>query len=123
MALHDQLPIHKDAYDLLGVVVELVRNMPREFKQSLGGELRDECLAMLVAIYRANCAADKVPHLSALIERLQVVILLLRLARDMHMISTKAFGRTVPLTVSIGKQATGWRNKYLPPVSRGSRLP
>lgn len=123
MALHTELPIHKAAYDLLDVVVELVKNMPRDFKQSLGGELRDECLAVLLAIYRANVASDKVPHLNALIERLQMVILMLRLARDKQMISTKGFARTVPLTQSIGKQATGWRNKYLPPVSRGPRLP
>ncbi|MDD5176785.1 MAG: four helix bundle protein [Sterolibacterium sp.] len=123
MALHTELPIHKAAYDLLGVAVELVKNMPRDFKQSLGGEIRTECLAVLVAIYRANCARDKVPHIEVLIERLQMVILLLRLAKDMRMISTGQFARTIPYTQSIGKQATGWRRSAAPPVSREPRLP
>ena len=36
MALHTELSIHKVAYDLLDVITDLVRKMPRDFKQSLG---------------------------------------------------------------------------------------
>lgn len=42
MALHSELPIYKVAYDLLSHVVQISRNMPREFKQSIGGTLRDD---------------------------------------------------------------------------------
>lgn len=82
MAIHTELPIYKVAYDLLGVVVQLVRNMPREFKQSIGGKIRDECIEIATLVFRANVAADKAPHLLELLERLQVAELLLRLARD-----------------------------------------
>lgn len=44
MALHSSLPIYKVAYDLLGVATDVVRNMPRDFKASIGGRIRDECV-------------------------------------------------------------------------------
>ncbi len=63
MALHSSLPIYKVAYDLLRTVTTTTRNMPRDYKQSIGGEIRAECVAITVLIFRANVADDKVPYL------------------------------------------------------------
>ena len=59
MALHTDLPIFKVAYDLLDVIVGLVRNMPRDIKGVIGGEIpeftkllaqsRNEAMARMVA--------------------------------------------------------------------------
>lgn len=75
MALHTQLPIYRVAYDLLDTITDLARNMPR-----------DECVEIVVAIFRANCAREKLPHIETLLERLQVAELLLRLSRDKRLI-------------------------------------
>ncbi len=72
MAIHTNLPIYKVAYDLLDAVTDLVKNMPREFKRSIGSKISDECVEIVVLIFRANCAKEKAPHLGDLIERLQV---------------------------------------------------
>ena len=80
MGLHTNPPIYKVAYDLFDTSTELAKNMPRDFKQSVGGKLRDECLEITALIFRANCARDKAPHLGTLIERPQVAELLLRLS-------------------------------------------
>jgi hypothetical protein len=109
MALHHQLPIFKDTYDLLSLVVAMTKNMPRDFKASMGGKLRDECLEISVAIFHANVATDKIPYLDKVIQHQQVAELLLRLSRDLHLISTKQYAETIRLTGSIGKQANGWR--------------
>lgn len=109
MALHIDLPIYKLAYDLLDLATDLTRNMPRDFKASLGGQIRVECVALMVLIGRANVASNKVPHLDALIESLQVVELLMRLSHDKRFISPKQWARSVELTERIGKQAGGWR--------------
>ena len=69
MAIHTELPIYKVAYDLLGVVVQIVKNMPRDFKQSVGGKIRDECIDVATLVFRANVAADKAPHLLDLLGR------------------------------------------------------
>ena len=109
MALHSELPIYKVAYDLLMHVARISRSIPRDFKQSIGGKVRDECVEVSVLIFRANVARDKAPHLTQLIERLQVAELLLRLARDLQLIATSQYATAIALTQSIGKQATKWK--------------
>ena len=121
MALHTQLPIYKVAYDLLDVITDLAKNMPRDFKVSIGGKLRDECVEIVVLIFRANVARDKAGDIGTLIERLQVAELLLRLSRDKRLISIGQYAKAIELTISIGKQAGGWRRSALSPVSSGSR--
>jgi hypothetical protein len=111
MALHSTLPIYQVTYQLLVVATEVTRHMPRDFKASMGGKVREECLELVLLIYRANSAADKVPHLDRLLEHLQVAELLFRLAKDLRLIGTKQYATAIELTSAIGKQASGWR-KY-----------
>jgi hypothetical protein len=111
MAIHTTLPIYKVAYDLLDVATDLVKNMQRDFKRTIGEKITIECVEITVLIFRANVAQEKAPHLLELLERLQVAELMLRLAKDKHRISTGGYARAIELTTSIGKQANGWRNK------------
>lgn len=101
MALHTQLPIYKVAYDLLDVATDLVRNMPRDYKQSIGGRIRDECVELMVLIFRANVAKDKTPHLGEMLERLQVAELLIRLSKDKRFISVTQYAKAIELTDKI----------------------
>ncbi len=121
MALHTELPIYKVAYDLLDAITDLAKNMPRDFKQSIGGKLRDEGVEIVTLIFRANCAREKAPHLEKLIERLQVSELLLRLSRDKRLISTGQYAKAIELTNKVGKQAGGWRRSAMSPASSGPR--
>jgi hypothetical protein len=121
MALHTELPIYKVAYDLLDAITDLAKNMRRDFKQSIGGKLRDEGVEIVTLIFRANCAREKAPHLETLIERLQVAELLLRLSRDKRLISTGQYAKAIELTNKVGKQAGGWRRSAMSPASSGSR--
>jgi len=91
--------------------------MPRDFKASIGGKLRDECVDIVVFIFRANVSIDKATHLISLVERLQVLDLLLRLSRDKRLISTGQYAKAIELTGSIGKQANGWRRSATSSVS------
>lgn len=117
MALHSELPIYRVAYDLLGLVVKMVRNMPRDAKHALGASIVDECVRVVVLIFRANVARDKAPHLLELIERVEVANLLLRLSRDLQCIPTKHYAAAIELTTSIGKQANGWRKASASPAA------
>ncbi len=117
MALHTNLPIYKSAYTLFDLITDLAKNMPRDFKQSIGGKLRDELVEIMVLIFRANTTREKAIHLEKLIERLQVTELLLRLSRDKRLISTGQYANTVELTQSIGRQASGWRRSSASPAS------
>jgi hypothetical protein len=81
MAQYQHLPIYKATYDLLLKVTEATRHFPRDFKHSLAAMLREEVLAVVVLIYRANSARDKRTELlDQVVERMQVVELMLRLS-------------------------------------------
>lgn len=109
MANHTSLPIYKAAYDLLDAITELAKHMPRDFKQSIGSKLRDECIEIVTLIFRANVSHEKNSHLVLLLESLQVCELLVRLSRDKRLISIAQYAKVVEITTSIGKQANGWR--------------
>jgi hypothetical protein len=119
VALHTQLPIYKAAYGLLDVVTDLVKNMARDFKRSIGEKINAECIEILVLVFRANVAADKSPHLTELLERLQVIELLLRLGMDKRIISRPAYAKAIELTTGIGKQANGWKKFASRPLHGG----
>ena len=109
MATASNLPIYKVAYDLFGVVTDAVRNMPRDVKHLVGTRIATEAMDIVVLIFRANAARDKVPHLADLLERVDVINLLLRLARDKKFVSTKQYAAAIALTDQVGKQAGGWK--------------
>lgn len=109
MAIHTELPIYKSTYALFDVITDLAKHMPRDFKQSIGSKLRDECIEIVSLIFRANVSRDKSEHSLSLVERIQVCELMLRLSRDKRLISTAQYAKAVELTSGIAKQANGWR--------------
>lgn len=113
------LPIYKAAYDLLDVATDLVKNMQRDFKRSIGDKISGECIEITILVFRANVAQDKAPHLMELLERLQVIELMIRLAMDKRLISKPAYAKAVELSTSIGKQANGWRRAASRPLHGG----
>ena len=121
MALHTHLPIYKAAYRLLDVVTDIVTNMERAYKRSIGEKISLECLEITVLVFRANVATDKAPHLSELLERLQVIELMLRLGMDKRKIPRDAYSNAIELTTSIGKQCSGWKNAAVNRPHRGGQ--
>jgi len=114
MALHTELAIHKAAHDLFVYAITLARNFPRDVKKLLGDEIRDLCLAIVTLIYEANVARDKRAPIDALLARQMQVETLLRVSRDMRFISPHQYAHALEFTESIGRQAHGWRKKYVP---------
>lgn len=109
MGLHTDTEIYRTTYDLFTTTTEAIRNMPRDVKAHMGGKIRDEVLEAIDAIYMANAAKDKVPHIESARRRILRVEVLLR--QSVRFITRPAYARTVELTRSIGRQATAWR-KY-----------
>ncbi len=108
MALATELPIYREAYELLLQVTKITQNYPRGYRQGLA---RDICLnaqSLVNLIFQANCTTDKHPILLMLREQLQVMQLQLRLSKDLRLISAGQFGVTVALLDAIGRQQTGW---------------
>ncbi len=109
MAQYQHLPIYRLTYELLQQVVKFTKEFPRDLKFTVGQQLNHEVIELVVLIYRANSANNKSETIGILLERLQVVELLIRLSRDMRILPTKAYASLVEMTESIGKQAQGWK--------------
>ena len=116
MAIHHQLPIYKEAYELLKLATTITKNMPKDFKASIGGEIRSLCVQSVLLIARANAAQEKASHLTKLLEQIHAVEILFRLSKDMRFISTGQFATAIQITDAIGKQANGWRKSATAPA-------
>ena len=115
MAQYQHLPIYKTTYELLNQITRITKDFPRDFKYSLAAKLRDEVVDLVIFVYKANTFLKERAHFIALLlERMQVIELLVRLSKDMHLINIKAFSETVVLTDSIGRQAQGWLKTVKP---------
>jgi len=119
MALHTELDVYKTGFDLFKKVTGIVKNMERSFKRLIGEKIVEEMAKLLILIYRANVAEDKVPHQSQLIERVKLVESLFRLAWDLKEITDRQYWSVINLTESIGKQAVGWRKSSAKRPSHG----
>ena len=116
MALHTELEIHKVAEELLGLSLELVRNIPRDLKQVVGAKIRDECLQVLVLVGRANMTREKLPHLNLMLESIWMINYLLRAMTNNGFISKGQHAKAMKLTASVGRQANAWKKSATAPA-------
>jgi hypothetical protein len=59
MKLHNELPVYKATYDMLLEIFQLCRGFSREYKFTLGENVKKDGLELLQLIYRANSRPDK----------------------------------------------------------------
>ena len=115
MAQYQHLPIYKVTYELLQQITKVTKDFPRDFKHSLAVKLRDEVVDLVVFVYKANTFInERAKYVLLILERMQVVELLVRLCKDMHLMGIKAFSETVMLTDSVARQAQGWLKTVKP---------
>lgn len=108
MALHKDTEIYKATYALTQLVTLLVSGMPRNYKADFGADLRLACMTLVKRVYQANSSQDRPPIIQRMREEIESVNLALRLSVDLKLISKGQYARSIALTDSIGKQATGW---------------
>ncbi|MFP4465299.1 MAG: four helix bundle protein [Alphaproteobacteria bacterium] len=111
MAQYQHLPIYKQTYDILLRTMSATKDFPREYKFTLGQKIKDELIELVVVIYRANSAADKKQHIQSILERVQAIQLMMRLAHDMRILPRRHYAALSEMTDSLARQAQGWLNK------------
>jgi hypothetical protein len=113
MALYYDLKVFKDVYQLILKVFEQTGNFPREYKYTLGQELKHDSIVLVRSIYRANKAKSKTEYLEAFLDDFEILKLEIRLCVDLKILSTRKLAELSELMDSIGKQIIGWRNAGL----------
>lgn len=108
MALYYNLPVYKVSYTLITQIYECSSNFVREYKYTLGQQMKDEGATLIKHIYRANKAEDKVPHIEAARENLEMIRLFLRLMQDAGQIGLKKFAALNLQIDMVSRQLIGW---------------
>jgi len=113
MALYYDLKVFKDVYQLILKIFEYTQGFPREYKYTLGQDMKRDAIVLVRSIYRANKAKSKIEYLEVFLDDFEILKLEVRLCADMKILSIKKPAELASLMEGIGKQITGWRNAGL----------
>jgi len=109
MALYYHLPVFKASYDLLLDIFHLTANFSREYKYTIGQDLKKETTEMILGIYRANSVVDKKELIKKARENLETIRLLIRISHDLKQTNLQKFVNQNELIESISKQLAVWQ--------------
>jgi hypothetical protein len=110
MALYYDLPVYQEVYALILELFNSTSHFSREYKYSLGQDIKRDGLSLVRSIYRANKNKDKRPYLEAFLDDFELLKLELRLCSDLKLISQARHAVLSERMVRVGKQVTAWRN-------------
>ena len=65
MALYYDLPVFKDVYRLTLLIYSLTKDFSKEYKYTLGQDLKKDVMVLMRSIYRANKSQNKKEYLEA----------------------------------------------------------
>ena len=92
---------YKDVYRLTLLLFQYTKDFPKEYKYSLGEDIRRDSIILVRSIYRVNKASDKTPELDSFIDDLEVLKFELRLMKDLHLISVGKYSEISRITDGI----------------------
>ena len=78
MALYYSLPVYKQVYDLILKVFEVTKDFSKEYKYTLGQDMKRDALSLMRSIYRANKNEDKKMYLEQFLDEFELLKLELR---------------------------------------------
>jgi hypothetical protein len=108
MGLYYDLPAYRDTYKLILKIFEYTKDFPKEYKFTLGQDMKRDALQLVRSIYRANKHQQKKEHLNSFMDDFELLKLEIRLCTDMKILTLKRQAECALLMEIIGKQITGW---------------
>ena len=108
MAQYNHLSVYKTAYDFMLEMVQLTKNCPKEYKYTIAEKIQEQAVEIIIDIYRANSSVDKIPTLTKLLERVEMLNIYTRMCHDLQIISIEKYSQVVEKLASISKQTKGW---------------
>ena len=122
MVLYNQLPIYRDTYLLLSEIYRATSKFPRDYKYTLGQDMKRESLSLFRDLYGANVSQEnRKQHLSNFLTSFELLKIELRLCVDMNVLSIKKLAQLSLIMDNIAKQATSWRNASKAAVPRQNK--
>ena len=100
MALTEQLHVYRDVYRLIMIVFQVTQNYPRDYKYSLGQDMKRDSLNLVRSIYRANRSVLKREWLEDFLDDFEILKLEVRLSVDLHLLTLRKQAEMSPLLES-----------------------
>lgn len=97
-------------YKLIRIVFDFTQTFPREYKYSLGQDMKRDAINLTRSIYRANRSVSKKEWLEDFLDNFEILKLEIRLCVDLRLLTLRKQAEISPLLESIGKQVTAWKN-------------
>ncbi len=112
MVLYNQLPIYRDSYALLLEIYQTTNKFSRDYKYTLGQDMKRDSLLLFRELYGANVSVEKrIEHLDNFLTAFEMLKIEIRLCVDLNVLSIKKLAQLSLLMDSIAKQASAWRKK------------
>lgn len=114
MAQYQNLPVFKEAYDLLLRVYAVSHTFQRDYRFTLGEDLKKTLMGMMVGMYHANRSQneDKLPHVADCRRQIEEIKIYFRLLHDLKQLPLKQYTRLAESSENVSKQLAAWE-KYL----------
>ena len=91
MALYYDLPVYRDTYQLILKIFEVTKDFPKDYKYTLGQDMKRDALQLVRSIYRANKSAQKKEHLENFLDGFEMLKMEIRLCTDMKVVINEVF--------------------------------
>ena len=73
MALYYDLKVFNDVYQLILKIFEYTKDFPREYKYTLGQDMKRDAIVLVRSIYRANKAKSKTEYLETFMDDFEIL--------------------------------------------------
>ncbi|MFA5178072.1 MAG: four helix bundle protein [Candidatus Paceibacterota bacterium] len=110
MSLYSSLSVYKASYDLLIQLFVSIKNFEREYKFTVGENIKKEGMEMVKNIYRANSSLVKKQLIQSARENIEMIRLNLRILQDLKQINLKKFVFLNERIEVVSKQLVAWQN-------------
>lgn len=104
----EELKIYKDTSELVKRVFIIVKNFPRDYKYTIGSRIQDTALNCVELIYKASRHKQKEKDLDELVSSLDFLSYLIRISKDMNIVTERQYGIYIEKSIPCVKQASGW---------------
>lgn len=107
--MEKEIPVILKTYDLMVWVFEQTGRFPRQHRFSLGSRIESKLLDLLDLLVEARYTKDKSDALGQANRHLETFRFLMRLAKDLKVISLKAYQYQAEGVEEIGRMIGGWK--------------
>lgn len=117
MAIYTNLPVYEECYQLFLHFTQLSMKMQRDYRYSLGEDVKRLLMAVILGVYKANYKKEneRVGYVAEARERMVELQVILRLLNEVRQIPDRHYMLLTERTASISKQLTGWERVLAKP--------